>query len=140
MMTEQEILDLLSKHEWKDVEFKEAQFAVPKNAYETVSAFANTEGGHLVFGVKKDSSAFEVVGVIDVDKVQNEFLTALRQRNIISCSIDVEESLEKHGTNDFLVFYIPEAKRSDKPVYLNGDIKKASSVKVHVMLSARKKN
>ncbi len=46
-MTEREILDLLSQHEWKDVEFKEAKTAVPKSAYESVSAFANTEGGHL---------------------------------------------------------------------------------------------
>ncbi len=48
-MTEQEILELLQQHEWKAVEFKEARTAVPKNAYESVSAFANTEGGHLVF-------------------------------------------------------------------------------------------
>ena len=32
-MTEQEIVDILSQHEWKDVEFKEAKTAVPKNAY-----------------------------------------------------------------------------------------------------------
>ena len=38
-MTEKEILELLSKHEWKDVEFKEARTAVPKSAYESVSAF-----------------------------------------------------------------------------------------------------
>ena len=51
-MTQDELIELLNAHEWRDVEFKEAQRAVPRNAYETVSAFANTEGGHLVFGVK----------------------------------------------------------------------------------------
>jgi len=50
-MNQDELIKLLSAHEWNDVEFKEAQQAVPKNAYETVSAFANTAGGHLVFGV-----------------------------------------------------------------------------------------
>lgn len=40
-MTQQEILELLSQHEWKDVEFKEAKTAIPKNAYESVSAFAS---------------------------------------------------------------------------------------------------
>ena len=72
-MTQDELIELLNAHEWRDVEFKEAQRAVPRNAYETVSAFANTEGGHLVFGVKKSGQDMEVVGVLDVDKVQNEF-------------------------------------------------------------------
>ena len=73
-LNEQELLKLLSAHEWNDIEFKEARSAVPKSAYESVSAFANTAGGHLVFGVKKEGTDFEVVGVLDVDKVQNDFL------------------------------------------------------------------
>ena len=47
-MTQEELIELLNAHEWRDVEFKEAQRDVPRNAYETVSAFANTDGGHLV--------------------------------------------------------------------------------------------
>ncbi|NQU64736.1 MAG: putative DNA binding domain-containing protein, partial [SAR324 cluster bacterium] len=124
-MTEQEILELLNQHEWKDVEFKEARTAVPKSAYESVSAFANTEGGLLVFGVKKDGSDFEVVGVVDVDKVQNDFLTSLRQKDKISRIIEVQEGLENLAEKDLLVFYIPEANRTDKPIYLNGDIKRS---------------
>lgn len=53
-MTQGELIELLNAHEWRDVEFKEARRAVPRNAYETVSAFANTDGGHLVFGVWKN--------------------------------------------------------------------------------------
>jgi len=121
-MTEQEVLEILNQHEWKDVEFKEARTAVPKNAYESVSAFANTEGGRLVFGVKKNGSDFEVVGVVDVDKVQNDFLTTLRQKEKISCIIDVKETLKTILGKDILIFYIPEANRSEKPVYLNGTI------------------
>jgi ATP-dependent DNA helicase RecG len=124
-MTEQELLEILNQHEWKDVEFKEARTAVPKSAYESVSAFANTEGGHLVFGVKKDGSDFEVVGVIDIDKIQNDFLTTLRQKEKISSIITVNEELQKIDGKDLLIFYIPEANRTDKPVYLNGDIKRS---------------
>jgi ATP-dependent DNA helicase RecG len=121
-MTEQEILELLQQHEWKAVEFKEARTAVPKNAYESVSAFANTEGGHLVFGVKKDGSDFDVVGVIDVDKVQNDFLTTLRGKEKINQTVDVQEYLHTIDQKDLLVFYIPESSRTQKPVYLNGTI------------------
>jgi len=52
-----ELKRLLKAGEWNDVEFKEARLAVPKSAFETVSAFANTHGGWLVFG--DDSRLFE---------------------------------------------------------------------------------
>lgn len=120
-----ELVRLLNAHEWKEVEFKEARTAVPKNAYETVSAFANTAGGHLVFGVKKGGADFEIVGVLDVDKVQNELLSTLRSTDKISLIIDVEEHLHKSGEDDLLIFYIPEAARTEKPVFLNGDIRRS---------------
>jgi ATP-dependent DNA helicase RecG len=63
--------------------------------------------------------------VLDVDKVQNEFLSTLRQTDKISVVLDVEESLHEHENSHVLVFYVPEAKRTEKPVYLNGDIRRA---------------
>ena len=125
MMTQDELMELLNMYEWRDVEFKEAQRAVPRNAYETVSAFANTEGGHLVFGVKKSGLEMEVVGVLEVDKVQNEFLTALRQPDKISVVVEVREELSKYDDSDLLIFYVPEVHRSHKPVFLNKDIRRS---------------
>ena len=124
-MTQDELMALIHSHEWRDVEFKEAQRNVPRNAYETVSAFANTEGGHLVFGVKKSGQDVEIVGVLDVDKVQGDFLTTLRQGDKISADVNVQEDLRQHEGSDLLIFYVPEAHRSKKPVYLNGDIRRA---------------
>lgn len=124
-MNQDDLIQLLNAHEWNDVEFKEAKRAVPKNAYETVSAFANTAGGHLVFGVKKDGTCFEVVGVLDVDKVQNEFVSTLRQKNKVSLILDVEEHLGNVEGKDILVFYVPEAARRDKPVFLDGNTLRA---------------
>jgi ATP-dependent DNA helicase RecG len=123
-MDQEQLIELLKAHEWRDVEFKEAQRDVPRNAYETVSAFANTAGGHLVFGVKKEGGEVEIVGVLDVDKVQGDFLSTLRQPDKISMILDVEESLHKHDDTHLLVFYVPEAQRTEKPVYLNGDIRR----------------
>ena len=62
-MEREELLERLKGYEWNDIEFKEARNDVPRDAYKTVSAFANTEGGHLVFGVKQVGQDFEVVGV-----------------------------------------------------------------------------
>ena len=50
-MTRGDLIERLSKYEWSDVEFKEARNAAPRSAYETVSAFANTSEGWLVFGL-----------------------------------------------------------------------------------------
>ena len=124
-MNQETLMQLLQTHEWRDVEFKEARRDVPRNAYETVSAFANTEGGHLVFGVRKDGQDTEIVGVLDVDKVQGGFLTTLRQRDKVSVATNVREELHRHADADLLVFFVPEAHRADKPVYLNGDIRRA---------------
>lgn len=124
-MTRDELMELLHSHEWRDVEFKEAQHDVPRNAYETVSAFANTDGGHLVFGVRKSGEEVEIVGVIDVDKVQSDFLTTLRQTEKINVVVNVQEELHRHEGSDLLIFYVPEVHRSKKPVFLNGDIRRA---------------
>jgi ATP-dependent DNA helicase RecG len=123
-MNKDELFNLLSSHEWREVEFKEARSNVPKSSYETVSAFANTEGGHLVFGVRKEGPDFEIVGVLDVDKVQNDFITSLNPPKV-SKVIEVREYLLKQGNEDLIIFYIPESSRVDKPVYLDGDLRRS---------------
>jgi len=120
-MDRDELIEKLKGYEWRDIEFKEAKWAVPRDVYSTVSAFSNTEGGHLIFGIKKKGNQFEIIGVIDVDKVQNEFLNTLRSGNKISAFIAVEESRVDDEKGTVLIFFIPEAPRSDKPVHLNGN-------------------
>ena len=124
-MTRNDLIERLSKYEWSDVEFKEARNAAPRSAYETVSAFANTAGGWLVFGVRDRGGTLEMVGVMQVDKVQNEFLSTLRSRQKINRAIGVAEDVVETDGTTLLVFHIPESPRSDKPVYLDGDIRRS---------------
>ena len=123
-MTKEELIARLGKYEWNDVEFKKAQRGVPESAYETVSAFSNTGGGYLVFGVRDANGKFEIVGVIEVDKVQNDFLSVLRSKRKLNRVIKAKEDAIEHEGKTLLVFHIPEAHRREKPIYLNGDIRK----------------
>lgn len=124
-MTRDDLLAALQSIEWNDIEFKEAAWAVPKDALSTVSAFANTEGGHLVFGVKQANGTFTVTGVTDADKIQNDFLGQVRDSNKVSVFLPIGGTVHDLADGTVLAFYIPEAERHQKPVYLDGNPKKA---------------
>jgi len=125
MLNREELIKRLQGYEWNDAEFKKAQRGVPDNAYETVSAFSNTGGGWLVFGIEDGNDGFKIVGVIDVDKVQNDFLSVLRGGQKLNRVICCEEQLLDCDGKPVLVFFVPEASRQDKPVYLGNDIRKS---------------
>lgn len=120
--TKEELLKRLSKYEWNDVEFKSYQNGVSKEVYKSVSAFSNSAGGHLVFGIEDDKGKLSIIGVTQVDKVQGEFLSCLKSGNKLGKPIEVQEAIIEHDDKTILVFYIPEAPHKLKPIYLNGDI------------------
>lgn len=124
-MTRDDLLAALQSIEWNDIEFKEATWAVPKDALSTVSAFANTDGGHLVFGIKQANGAFTVTGVTDADQMQNTFLGQVRDTNKVSAFLPIEPKKHDLPEGIVLAFYIPEATRQQKPVYIDGNPKKA---------------
>lgn len=65
--------------EGSDVDFKESvETKKPKSWLKTVSAFANTDGGRIVFGVADDSH--EVVGVEDPQKSVEAITALVRDR------------------------------------------------------------
>lgn len=120
-MNQDELLARLNGFEWNDFECKRAQRGVPEDAYKTVSAFANTAGGWLIFGVSERDRQLEVTGVEEPDKVQNDFLAVLRSAQKLNRVIAVDPyRFEIEGKHVF-AFHVPEASRAEKPVYLKGD-------------------
>ena len=120
-MNQDELLARLNGIEWNDFECKRAQRGVPEDAYKTVSAFANTAGGWLVFGVSEVNGLLEITGVEEPDKVQNDFLAVLRGGQKLNRVIAVDpHHFEIEGKHVF-AFRVPELSRSEKPVYLKGD-------------------
>ncbi|MDP1647934.1 MAG: putative DNA binding domain-containing protein [Rubrivivax sp.] len=124
-MTRDELLAKLNSIEWDDIEFKEALWEVPKSALSTVSAFANTSGGHLVFGVREANGSFVVQGVTGADRVQDNFLGLVRDAKKVSVFLPITSQPLNLSEGTVLVFFIPEAHRSEKPVFLDGNPKNA---------------
>lgn len=141
----EELMEKLNSPEWMDLEFKASVAGLPKSAYETACAFANTKGGHIILGVQEKNDEYVIVGVSNVDKVQNDFISTLNAGQKFNHDIHPSEHLIKIDGKTVLVFWIPEASRTNKPVYLNGDIRqtyirkggcdqKASRVQIERML------
>lgn len=124
-MTRDELLARLQSIEWSDIEFKEAAWAAPRDSLETVSAFANTAGGHLVFGVRQVNGTFTITGVTNADEVQNTFLGWVRDQNKISVFLPINGSVHALAEGTVLAFYVPEAQRNEKPVFIDRSPHKA---------------
>lgn len=120
-MNQDELLARLKGFEWNDFECKRAQRSVPDDAYKTVSAFANTAGGWLVFGVSEHNGQLEITGVEEPDRVQNEFLSTLRGGQKFNRLIRIDEQRFTWDGRHVLIFRVPESPRFEKPVYLKGD-------------------
>ncbi|MEP6672789.1 MAG: RNA-binding domain-containing protein [Chthoniobacter sp.] len=121
-MTLEELKVRLKQIEWRDIEYKEATQDVPKRIYKTVSAFANTVGGWVVFGIQEKDGQFTIKGVANADELQGSFIGTLRQKGKFSCAISFKEDVLIDEAGTVLVFYIPEVHRAHKPVHVDGRI------------------
>ena len=118
-MNKAELIKRLQDIEWEDFEVKEAFTALPKNIWETVSAFSNTAGGWIVLGVKQIGRHFEINGVANPEKTEQDFTTVLRGEKF---NVKLAVTAKKHSFNDktVLLFYIPLSDK--KPVYFNSPV------------------
>ena len=78
-MNKEDVLKLIQELNKKQteticIEAKTANRGKPERYYDTVSSFANTMGGVILFGVEeikhKNKTTFEVVGVYDANDLQ----------------------------------------------------------------------
>jgi ATP-dependent DNA helicase RecG len=128
-MNSAELTQKLENLEWEDFEVKEAQSDLPKSVWETVSAFSNSSGGWIIFGIKQAGASFEIIGLLHPEKIEQDFLNVLRTGQKFNTIINPECALHKIAGKNILAFYIPPS--SKKPIYFNSPsntfIRRASS-------------
>ena len=102
------------------VECKESGWQLPKDVWESMSAFANTTGGTLLLGVAERQGRFEIAGVIDAAKVQHDLVSGLRDMLNVQITAQVEPLVVNVGGQERVVLsaYIPEAISYQKPIYV----------------------
>ena len=123
-MNKEELLARIKSVEWDDIEFKRARNAVPEGVLKAVSAFANAGGGHIILGVSEADDGYAITGVSDVDKVQGEFLSLVRNSEKISVVLPITPDVLEFPEGRVICIYVPEASDRNKPVYLDGDLKR----------------
>ncbi len=80
-----DIAKLETYRENNRLEAKAAQGGMPRSIWETVSAFANTEGGVIVLGAKeRKDGTLEVVGLGDAGKMLDDFWNAAHSPDKLS--------------------------------------------------------
>lgn len=124
-MNMQELEQLIYKGEKVDIECKEAESNVPRSAYESYSAFANTKGGYIILGVKEDKKKilpeerFIIQGIQKAKKQVEDFWNTINSskvnRNILK---DEDVFIVEESGVSLIVIKVPRADYKMRPIYI----------------------
>ncbi len=106
-MNEQELLEIIRRGECHTTEFKKATTDVSKDVYESICAFSNRDGGHILLGVKDNG---EILGIDSrhLDRMKKDFAAAINNPNKIYPPLFLTPvEYELQGRN-ILYIYVPE--------------------------------
>lgn len=107
-MTAERIEEILSRGEGIEVEFKEALFELPKSTFETICAFLNRNGGHLLLGVKSNGSV-EGVLELEAEKMKNAIVTNANSLPKLNPQFYLSPEIINYEGKTIIHVYVPES-------------------------------
>lgn len=112
---------LKSLKESDKLECKRATNSFPKEALNSYSAFANTDGGIILLGIEEKNGEFIPVGVQDQDKIKKDLFDTLNNPERVSKNLITNGHVEEENIDGKVIIKIevPRAYYTDKPIYLN---------------------
>ena len=119
---------LIHSGETDEVEFKRGRGGVPASFWESYSAFANTDGGVIVLGVKDENGVREIEGLDNVDKIVAGVWNAANNHEKVSANVLANRQVYpvEVGGKRLVVVDVPRAARTDRPVYVGADVFKGT--------------
>ncbi|ADV34785.1 Divergent AAA domain (plasmid) [Mesomycoplasma conjunctivae] len=105
-MNKEELKKLLIQGEGEEIEFKTCKDALSKSVFDTVSAFSNKNGGHLILGIGDNG---EVLGVdkTKVKKIVNDFLNSIHDSTKINPPLFIEPEVIDFDDKKIIYIYVP---------------------------------
>jgi predicted HTH transcriptional regulator len=122
MISKDEIIRLIGCAEGSALEFKSAKGGLPESFWETFSAFANTQGGLIILGVKENNGKFLVDALSEerVNIYKKRFWDNAHNKEKVSATMLTERDVEvvEIGGGFIMIFKVPRASYDIRPVYL----------------------
>ena len=116
---------LVIDQESYELEYKTALGGFPQSFWETYSSFANTKGGTIVFGVKElpTHCVLDGLDLATAEKYQRDFFNMMHNREKVNMPLLQEKDVHiaQYKGVYFLVFYIPRADHTLRPIYCGRD-------------------
>ena len=122
-MDSETLLQHINLGEDQDIEFKSADGGLPNGVWETISAFANTDGGYIVLGVSGGRGGLTISGVSKPEGLLKYFWNNHNNLQKLSTPICSNSDVEvlKIEAKNLVIIRVPRATRTQRPVYINNN-------------------
>ncbi len=122
-MDKEILLEKLDMGEDCEFECKASQEKLPKDIWETISAFANSNGGNIALGITEKRECFEITGVKKVSQQKKDFWNSHNNRQKLSYPICKESNIDviEIEGKQIIIIKVPQADRTQRPIYINNN-------------------
>ncbi|WP_438463099.1 AlbA family DNA-binding domain-containing protein [Marinomonas sp. PE14-40] len=130
--------DIATLRESSEVECKLAQGRdgkgqLPDDIWESYSAFANTDGGDILLGLKElEDESYQLAGIENTEKVIDELWQGLNNKTVTNMNL-IPKNWIKVVTimgKNMIHILVPKAPPEQKPIYIKTDPLKGTYVRL----------
>ena len=123
MMELEHLIERLNLGEDCDLECKASHDKLSKDVWQTISAFANSNGGYIILGITEKKHSFNITGVNNPIQQKKDFWNNHNNPQKLSLPICQESDfiITKIDEKNIIIIKVPQAKRTQRPVYINNN-------------------